>query len=112
MYISQAGVDLIKQFEGLRTKAYLCPANVWTIGYGSTGRHVTEGLQITEERAEELLRSDLMRFQDAVRKHAGECTQGQFDALVSFAFNVGITAMANSTLIKKHKAGQFREAAD
>lgn len=103
--ISQRGVNLIKEFEGCRLTAYLCPARVWTIGYGSTGRHVTPGLTITKERAEELLREDLVRFEDAVRKAAGRCTQGQFDAMVSLAFNIGISAFRNSTLLKKHKVG-------
>lgn len=111
MQISQRGVDLIKEFEGLRLKAYLCPANVLTIGYGSTGRHVTEGLVITEAKAEELLRADLGRFEDAVRKAALPCTQGQFDALVSFAFNVGIGNLNSSTLLRKHKAGDKAGAA-
>jgi lysozyme len=111
MHISQRGIDLIKSFEGVKLTAYLCPANVLTIGYGHTGRDVTEGLIISEARAEELLRSDLMRFEDAVAKHAGPCPQGQFDALVSFAFNLGIAAMAGSTLVRRHKAGDFAAAA-
>jgi lysozyme len=112
MQISDRGVALVKSFEGLRQKAYLCPAGVLTIGYGSTGPHVTDGLWITEEQAEALLKKDLARFERFVTAHAGECTQGQFDALVSFAFNVGTGALKGSTLLRRHKAGLFTQAAD
>jgi lysozyme len=105
METSQRGIDLIKSFEGLRLKAYRDAVGILTIGYGHTGRDVTEGLVITEAQAEELLRNDLMRFEDAVRKHAGPATQNRFDAMVSLAFNVGVTAFANSTLARKHRAG-------
>lgn len=112
MQISERGIALIKRFEGCRLRAYRCPARVWTIGYGHTGRDVTPGLVVTPERAEALLRADLMRFENAVRRHAGACTQSQFDALVSFAFNVGVTALARSTLLRRHRAGDFAGAAD
>jgi lysozyme len=111
MRISQRGLELIKGFEGLRLKAYLCPAGVWTIGYGSTGTHVRAGMVISERDAEDLLRSDLRRFEQGVAKLAPECTQGQFDALVSFAFNLGLGALAKSTLLRKHKAGDHAGAA-
>ncbi len=111
MRISQRGLELIKGFEGLRLKSYLCPANVWTIGYGSTGPHVREGMVISERDAEDLLRSDLRRFEQGVAKFAPDCSEGQFDALVSFAFNLGLGALARSTLIKKHKAGDHQGAA-
>ena len=111
MNLSAAGLALIKRFEGLRTRAYLCPAGVWTIGYGSTGPHVAEGLVISEAQAEVLLRSDLVRFEEAVRCHALPARQGQYDALVSFAFNVGIAAFARSTLLHCHRSGDFAGAA-
>ena len=60
--INAAGLQLIKEFEGLRLDAYICPAGVWTVGYGSTGEHVYPGQVITEPEAEELLRKDLWRF--------------------------------------------------
>lgn len=112
MRISQKGVDLVKSFEGLRLKAYLCPANVLTIGYGSTGPHVKEGMVITERDAEDLLRSDLRRFEDGVSRLAPKCTQGQFDAMTSFAFNLGVGALKQSTLLKKHNAGDHAGAAE
>ena len=66
--IGKAGLDLIKSFEGLKLRAYLCPAKVWTIGYGSTGPHVIPGKVITEVEAEELLKDDLDRFEKAVTR--------------------------------------------
>ncbi len=110
MRISQRGVDLVKGFEGLRLKAYYCAAGVRTIGYGSTGPHVTEGLVISEAEAEALLRKDLARFEAAVNRLAAPCTQGQFDALTSFAFNCGVGALEKSTLLKRHKGGAFEAA--
>jgi lysozyme len=110
--INKAGLDLIKQFEGLRLKAYRCPADVWTIGYGSTGAHVTPGLVITEARAEELLQEDLQRFEVAVAQAAGSATDNQFAAMVSLAFNVGEAAFAKSTLCRKHNAADYFGAAD
>ena len=112
MHISQKGLDLIKKYEGLKLKAYLCPANVWTIGYGSTGPHVKEGMTITEEEAEQLLKDDVLRFEDCINDGINvELTQDQFDALVSFAFNVGCKAFMGSTLRKLINEGNKTAAA-
>lgn len=111
MNISNAGLDLIKSFEGLRLQAYLCPAGVPTIGYGSTGAHVKMGMTITANEADELLRQDVSRFERGVFKLTGPISQHRFDALVSFAFNLGISALAGSTLLKMHKAGNHEAAA-
>lgn len=108
--IGPKGLALIKSSEGLRLKAYRCPADVPTIGYGSTGPHVRMGMTITEAEAEALLRKDLARFEAGVVKLAGPMTPGQFSALVSFAFNLGLGALGKSTLLKKHKAGDFAGA--
>lgn len=91
MQTGQAGVDLIKQFEGCRLTAYKCPAGVWTIGYGHTGSDVKEGLTITPVKAEQLLKSDLAKFEKHVQNFDSKYhwNQNEFDALVSFAFNVG-----------------------
>lgn len=112
--INAAGLNLIKEFEGLRLKAYKCPADVWTIGYGSTGSHVTPGLVITEARAEELLREDLTRFERAVDKMASPATDNQFAAMVSLAFNVGEGdgGFKTSTLRRKHNEGDYAGAAN
>jgi len=99
-------------FEGLRLDAYRCPAGVLTIGYGSTGSHVKAGMVIDEAEADRLLRGDVGRFEDGVNAIVGRCTQGQFDALVSFAFNLGLGALMSSTLLKRHKAGDFARAGD
>lgn len=110
--IGKPGLDLIKSFEGLKLRAYLCPAKVWTIGFGSTGPHVTPGKVITEAQADELLKDDLDRFEKAVtRLVTVPLTQNQYDALVSFAFNVGISALERSTLLKRVNAKLFDQAA-
>ncbi len=110
MQLSERGFALIKEHEGLRLDAYLRPAKVWTIGYGSTGPRVRAGMRIDAAEAEALLRDDAARFKEGVRRIAGRCTQGQFDALVCFAFNLGLGALMSSTLLKKHKAGDHRAA--
>ena len=112
MNIGTKGLALIKRFEGLRLKAYLCPANVWTIGYGSTGPHVKPGVEITEVQAEQLLRDDLARFEKAVSDAAPNATQDQFDAMVSLAFNIGIAGFQKSSVLRLHKAGRHQAAAD
>lgn len=108
--IGGAGLAIIKQFEGLELKAYLCPARVWTIGYGSTGPHVKPGMTITEAQAEALLRDDLARFEAAAHSAAPNATQNQFDAMVSLAFNIGIGAFQKSSVLRLHKAGDFAGA--
>ena len=108
---SKAGIDLIKSHEGLRLNAYMCPANVLTIGYGHT-RNVYPGQVITQQEAIALLKEDLVRFEDAVNKYVTvPLSQNQFDALVSFSFNVGISAFANSTLLRVLNLGNSFQAA-
>lgn len=112
--INDKGLALIKSFEGLCLNAYRCPAGILTIGYGSTGSHVKEGMTITAPEAEALLKRDIARFEtgvDAILSTAAT-TSDQFSALVSFAFNLGLQATLKSTLMKKHKAGDFKAAAD
>jgi len=112
MKISYAGLALIKQFEGCKLMAYVCPAGILTIGYGSTGDHVKPGMVITQAQADVLLLKDLRRFEIAIEAIANKPTQQQFDALVSFAFNLGQGALRTSTLIKLHNAGDFMGAAN
>jgi GH24 family phage-related lysozyme (muramidase) len=101
MRVSQKGINLIKKYEGLRLVAYLCPANVLTIGYGHTGVDVKPGMQITEEEADRLLWKDTESAQQAVSSFVSiKINQNEYDALVSFVFNVGPTAFVNSTLLK------------
>ena len=101
MNTSQTGINLIKFFEGFRTKAYQDSVGIWTIGYGHT-KGVKEGMIITETKAEELLKKDLEYFEDHVTTLVKiPITQNQFDALVSFTFNVGEGNLKKSTLLKK-----------
>ena len=106
MKTSQAGIELIKEFEGFRCDAYLCPAGVWTIGYGHT-KGVSPGDYVSRQRGEEMLKEDLAYFEDAVSDLiAVKLTQNEFDALVSFAFNCGAGALGESTLRKRLNAGE------
>ena len=92
MKTSQRGINLIKEFEGLRLTAYRCPAGVYTIGYGHT-RGVKRGMKITEEEASAFLTADLRNSEKAVERYVGiyHWNQNEFDALVSFTFNCGAT---------------------
>lgn len=110
--IGAAGLALIKKWEGCKLTAYLCPAKVWTIGYGSTGPHVKPGMKITEKQAEDLLQDDLDRFEAAVAKGAPNASQNEFDAMVSLAFNIGTGAFGKSTLLRRFQAGNKSGAAD
>lgn len=101
----------IREKEGLRLKAYRCSAGVSTIGYGHTG-DVPEGQEITKERAEGLLKTDVRQAASYVVSAVRECTEGQFIALVSLVFNVGPTAFKNSRLVAKLNAGDIEGAAD
>lgn len=112
MRMSVEGLALVKEFEGLRLKAYKCPANVWTIGYGHTSAagspEVNPGMEITKEEAEEILRRDMVQYENGVKKLVKvELTQGQFDALVDFAYNAGVGALAKSTLLKRVNEERF-----
>ena len=102
----QSDIDRIKQFEGLRMKAYkpVPSEKYYTIGYGHYGVDVKPSMVISEQRAEELLRQDIAKFQSYVN-NLGVCTTyPQFAALVDFAFNLGTNALATSTLLKKIRA--------
>lgn len=112
MKTSPAGIALIQQFEGRRLEAYKCPAGIWTIGYGHTSAagapEVKPGMVITKQEANEILIRDLVKYENAVNRLVKvPLTQNQFDALVSFTFNVGEGALAKSTLLKKLNAGQY-----
>jgi len=100
MEISQEGLSLIKKFEGCELESYKCAAGVWTIGYGSTNG-IEEGMEISQERADMLLLEDVEVFEEAVNKLVEvPLEQNQFDALVSWTFNLGSTNLQNSTLLK------------
>jgi lysozyme len=98
--MTKEGIELIKHFEGCRLEAYRCPAGVLTIGYGHT-QGVTEGMTITQEEADELLKRDLLSFEVNVRGCViPNLNDHQIDALTSFAYNVGIGNLRRSTLLR------------
>lgn len=107
---SQKGINLIKSFEGLSLKPYLCPASICTIGFGNT--YYPDGSKvklsdpiITKEKAEELLKFLLISYEKAVDSFCrDDINQNQFDALVSLAYNIGVGNLQKSTLIKKVNA--------
>ena len=103
MKTSPKGIALIKEFEGLRLKAYLCPGGVWTIGYGHTAS-VKPGMVISEAQAEEYLKADLIAFERYLNGLGLALNQNQFDALVSFIYNVGTGNFSSSTLLRKVRA--------
>ncbi|RDL51790.1 Lysozyme RrrD [Ensifer sp. M14] len=108
--INAAGLSLVKQWEGLKTKAYQDVAGVWTIGYGHTSTAgapvVKPGMVITEASAEEILRADLAVFEERVSRLVKvPLNDNQHAALVSFDFNTG--ALGKSTLLKKLNAGNY-----
>ena len=103
MKASEKAYSLIRQFEGLRLTSYRCPAGVWTIGYGHTSG-VVLGMNITKEQAEAFLRQDIVSAENVVNAECRNLSQCQFDALVSFVFNVGGGNFRKSTLLKKIKA--------
>ena len=103
MRTSQQGINLIKSFESLRLEAYKCPAGVLTIGYGHTAG-VKSGDVIDKQKAEQLLTEDLRGFEEVINRECPGVNQNQFDALVSFVFNVGTGNFLKSTLLKCVKA--------
>ena len=103
MKTSPKGIALIKEFEGLRLKAYKCPGGVWTIGYGHT-TGVKPGMVISEAQAEEDLKADLIAFERYLNVLGLALNQNQFDALVSFIYNVGTGNFSSSTLLRKVRA--------
>ena len=113
MKTSQAGIDLIKRFEGLELESYLDIADVWTIGYGHTGPEVGPDQRITANEAEALLRHDLVSREKAVsRLTRVSLNQNEFDALVSFVYNVGIGAYERSTARRRLNNGDRLGAGD
>ena len=123
---SQQAIDLLHSFEGLAQvmpngliRSYLCPAKVWTIGWGATGRDPFNGGMIgantvwTRAQADERFIQHLRQFERDTRASLKvPTTQGQFDALVSFAYNLGNGALSRSTLLRLHNAGDFEGAAN
>jgi len=117
MQTSEKGIALIKQFEGCKLTAYQDSVGVWTIGYGWTqpvdGKPIRAGMTIKQETAERLLKNGLVSYEsDVSRLVKVGLTQGQFDALVSFTYNLGARSLSTSTLLRKLNAGDYAGAAD
>lgn len=102
MEVSEAGCKAIELREGKRNKAYRDTRGIWTIGVGHTGPNVCEGLAWTDQQIDDALKDDLKTAEDAINKHVTvPLTQNQFDALVSFVFNIGIGAFEKSTVLAR-----------
>jgi len=116
MQTSDKGIALIKEFEGCKLTAYQDSVGVWTIGYGWTqpvdGKPIRAGMTIKQETAERLLKTGLVSYEsDVSRLVKVGMTQGQFDALVSFTYNLGARSLSTSTLLRKLNAGDYTGAA-
>ena len=118
MHINELGIEIVKSFEGISLKPYLCPGSVWTVGHGatrsSTGRPIDPDMEpITEDEAEALLLRDLESSEGWVfRLIKTAFTENQFSALTSFTFNVGAGALQRSTLRMKLNRGEYQGVAD
>ena len=116
MEMSKNGLALLKSFEGCELTAYQDSVGVWTIGYGWTqpvnGKPVSKGMTITQDTADSLLCSGVVQYEKGVTGLVKVAVnQNQFDALVDFAYNLGVKALEGSTLLKKLNAGDFTGAA-
>jgi lysozyme len=112
--INDAGLALIKRAEGFRLDSYRDAVGIATIGYGHTGPDVRIPMTITPGEAERLLYEDLARFENGVANCLCGCptNSNQFSACVSLAFNIGLGNFATSTVLKRHKAGSYANAAN
>tara|TARA_Y100001937_G_C7100240_1_gene322144 strand:- start:547 stop:990 length:444 start_codon:yes stop_codon:yes gene_type:complete len=107
MKISAEGLDLIKHFEGLELEAYKCPAGVWTIGYGHT-KDVQEGDTWSESHADHMLEVEMEEYENYIHNLVTcPLSQNQFDALVSWVYNLGSSNLQASTLLKRLNAGDY-----
>jgi lysozyme len=112
MQYSKSGLQLTERFEGCRLVAYQDQGGVWTVGYGHTGPDVYPGMVITQEQAQALLEQDIQRAVDTVNRLVSvPITQGEFDALVDFVFNLGAGAFMASTLLRDVEAQDWAAAA-
>ncbi|OCJ61245.1 hypothetical protein A6U96_13950 [Agrobacterium tumefaciens] len=113
--INNAGLDIIKEMEGLRLTAYLCPSHIPTIGWGNTSSVKMSDVgrkTITKADAETLLKKDLVRFEaDVNRLVTSDINENQFSALVSLCYNIGSGAFAKSTLLRMVNMGDYSGAA-
>ena len=112
MKISQEGLSLIKKFEGCELEAYKCAAGVWTIGYGST-KGVEEGNTITQEEADKLLLDEMEEYEGYINDMVKvDLKQNEFDALVSWVYNLGSSNLSSSTLLQKLNTKEWDDVAN
>jgi lysozyme len=117
MKMTKAGLDLIKQWEGFRAKAYRCPAGVWTIGFGHTSMagkpDVKQGMVISKAEGERVLLNDLKVYEAGVRSAIKvNLTPNQYSACVSLCYNIGVGAFRRSSVARFCNRGQWKNAAD
>ena len=117
MQTSDKGISLIKEFEGCKLTAYRDSVGVWTIGYGWTqpvdGKPIYAGMTIKQDTAEHLMKTSLVSYEnDVLRLVKVNLTQGQFDALVAFTYNLGARSLSTSILLRKLNIGDYSGAAD
>ena len=109
MNTSAEGIALIKKFEGCELEAYQCSAGVWTIGYGHT-KDVEEGDTISKDQAEEMLVEELHEYENYVNEYVNVAlSQNQFDALVSWVYNLGPANLTASTMLKVLNSGEYED---
>ncbi len=110
--LSDNGLEFIKSFEGFSAVPYLCPARVWTIGYGSTKGVTKDTPPMTQQEASELIAQEVVRYENSVRRLITvPLTQNEYDALVSFTYNLGGGVLQYSTLRMKINRSEKKEAA-
>lgn len=114
MNVNNAGIALIKRFEGLSLRTYKCPAGIWTQGFGHTGPDVEPGEEINEREAEQLLIGDLLKFEYGVESALDgvPASSNEFSAMVCLAFNIGLGNFRKSSVLKFHKDGKKTLAAN
>lgn len=103
-------IELIQTFEGLRLHSYPCPAGVWTIGYGSTGPDIGPGLVWTQEQAQERMMQEALSVYQGAKKLAPKASEAALCALADFAYNLGQSRLAGSTMLRKYNAGDVTGA--
>ena len=109
METSNEGISLIQKFEGCELEAYQCSAGVWTIGYGHT-KDVVEGMTITKEQAEQMLVDELHEYENYINQYVTVAlSQNQFDALVSWVYNLGPANLKASTMLKVLNSGKYED---
>lgn len=113
MQASENCIWMIEDFEGFRADPYKCPAGVWTIGFGTTRNITKDTPKVTKDQAEALLLFDVATFEKGVSDIVKvPLSQHQFDALVSFSYNIGLGAFRTSTLVRRLNGGDYNVGAE